>query len=53
MVVPSDYLVLKEDASRKYISEGLDFASSYNCIQTMSIQQSRPDAGYGYIGIVV
>lgn len=49
VVAPSDHLVLKEDAFRKYISEGLGFVSSQNCILTMGMQPSRPDTGYGYI----
>lgn len=49
VVAPSDHLVLKEDTFRNYISEGLDFVSSQNCILTMGMQPSRPDTGYGYI----
>lgn len=49
VVAPSDHLVLKEDAFRKYISDGLKFVSSRNCILTMGMQPSRPDTGYGYI----
>lgn len=49
VVAPSDHLVLKEDAFRKYISDGLDFVGSRNCILTMGMQPSRPDTGYGYI----
>lgn len=49
VVAPSDHLVLKEDAFRKYISEGIDFVNSRNCILTMCMQPSRPDTGYGYI----
>lgn len=49
VVAPSDHLVLKEDAFRKFISDGLEFVSSRNCILTMGMQPSRPDTGYGYI----
>lgn len=49
VVAPSDHLVLKEDAFKKYISAGLDFVSSQDCILTMGMQPSRPDTGYGYI----
>jgi mannose-1-phosphate guanylyltransferase len=49
VVAPSDHLVLNEDAFRKYISDGLGFVSSRNCILTMGMQPSRPDTGYGYI----
>ena len=49
VVAPSDHLVLKQDTFRKYISDGLDFVSSRNCILTMGMQPSRPDTGYGYI----
>lgn len=49
VVAPSDHLVLKEDAFKKYISSGLDFVSSQDCILTMGMQPSRPDTGYGYI----
>lgn len=49
VVAPSDHLVLKEDAFKRYISSGLDFVSSQDCILTMGMQPSRPDTGYGYI----
>ncbi len=49
VVAPSDHLVLKEDAFKQYISAGLDFVSSRDCILTMGMQPSRPDTGYGYI----
>ena len=49
VVAPSDHLVLKEDAFKQYISAGLDFVSSQDCILTMGMQPSRPDTGYGYI----
>lgn len=49
VVAPSDHLVLKESTFRNYISEGLNFVSSHNCILTMGMQPSRPDTGYGYI----
>lgn len=49
VVAPSDHLVLKEDTFREYISDGLKFVSSRNCILTMGMQPSRPDTGYGYI----
>ena len=49
VVAPSDHLVLKEDAFRNCITNGLDFVSSCDCILTMGMQPSRPDTGYGYI----
>lgn len=49
VVAPSDHLVLKEDAFKNFISAGLDFVSSQDCILTMGMQPSRPDTGYGYI----
>lgn len=49
VVAPSDHLVLKEDAFGDYISKGLSFVSSHDCILTMGMQPSRPDTGYGYI----
>ena len=49
VVAPSDHLVLKENAFRDYISKGLSFVSSHDCILTMGMQPSRPDTGYGYI----
>lgn len=49
VVAPSDHLVLKEDAFRDYISKGLSYVSSHDCILTMGMQPYRPDTGYGYI----
>lgn len=49
VVAPSDHLVLKEDAFRDYIANGLNFVAQGNRILTMGMQPSRPDTGYGYI----
>lgn len=47
--LPSDHLVLKEDAFRKAIEEGFDFVEKGNRLLTLGIKPSAPHTGYGYI----
>lgn len=49
LVVPSDQLVLNEEAFRRNVMTGLDFVSKNSIMLTMGIQPSRPEPGYGYI----
>ncbi len=49
VTLPSDHLVLKEEAFRKAISEGLDFVENGNRLLTLGIQPTNPNTGYGYI----
>lgn len=49
VTLPSDHLVLKEEAFRKAISEGLDFVEDGDRLLTLGIQPTNPNTGYGYI----
>ena len=49
VVAPSDHLVLKKDAFRKYIEKGFSFLESCGGIITMGMQPNEPNTGYGYI----
>ena len=49
VTLPSDHLVLKEDAFRKAIEEGFDFVEKGNRLLTLGIKPHSPNTGYGYI----
>lgn len=49
VTLPSDHLVLKEDAFCKAINEGFDFIEKGNRLLTLGIKPSGPNTGYGYI----
>lgn len=49
VTLPSDHLVLKEEAFRTAISEGLDFVETGDRLLTLGIQPTNPNTGYGYI----
>ena len=49
VTLPSDHLVLKENAFIEAISKGLDFVESGDRLLTLGIQPSNPNTGYGYI----
>jgi mannose-1-phosphate guanylyltransferase len=49
IVVPSDQLVLKEEAFAQSVRDGLDFVSKNNIMLTMGVRPTRPEPGYGYI----
>jgi len=49
VTLPSDHLVLKEEAFRKAITDGLDFVENGNRLLTLGIQPTNPNTGYGYI----
>ena len=49
VTLPSDHLVLKEEAFRNAINEGLDFVESGDRLLTLGIQPTGPNTGYGYI----
>ena len=49
VVAPSDHLVLKKDAFKKYINKGFKFLESWESIITMGMQPTEPNIGYGYI----
>lgn len=47
--LPSDHLVLKEEAFARAISSGLDFVASGGRLLTLGIRPTAPNTGYGYI----
>ncbi|GAB1397390.1 MAG TPA: mannose-1-phosphate guanylyltransferase [Saprospiraceae bacterium] len=49
VVVPSDHLILKEEAFRIALNMATNFAAANDALLTLSIKPTRPDTGYGYI----
>ena len=49
VVAPSDHLVLKTNAFKRYIEKGFDYISSWESILTMGMHPTEPNTGYGYI----
>lgn len=49
IAVPSDQLVIDEEAFRKNVLDGLAFVSTHDVLLTMGIKPTRPEPGYGYI----
>lgn len=49
VTLPSDHLVLKEQAFREAIDEGLNFVESGDRLLTLGIRPTGPNTGYGYI----
>lgn len=49
LTLPSDHLVLREDAFRSALAEGLNFVENHSALLTLGIRPSSPHTGYGYI----
>lgn len=49
VTLPSDHLILKEDAFRRTLEEGFSFVEGGNRLLTLGIQPTSPATGYGYI----
>lgn len=49
VVVPSDQLIIGEEAFRENVLGGLRFVSENSIVLSMGIKPSRPEPGYGYI----
>lgn len=49
IAVPSDQLIINEDAFRQNVLDGLTFVTYHNALLTMGIKPTRPEPGYGYI----
>lgn len=49
VTLPSDHLVLKENAFTEAVREGLEFVEKDDRLLTLGIQPSNPNTGYGYI----
>jgi mannose-1-phosphate guanylyltransferase len=50
-VLPSDHMILKENAFVLALEKAFTFAKENNSIVTLGISPTRPDTGYGYIEI--
>lgn len=48
-VLPSDHVILKEEAYRQKLQVAFRFAENNNALVTLGIAPTRPDTGYGYI----
>ncbi|MBK9736650.1 MAG: mannose-1-phosphate guanylyltransferase [Saprospiraceae bacterium] len=48
-VLPSDHVILKEEAYVDILNKAFDFAAHHDALVTLGIQPTRPDTGYGYI----
>jgi mannose-1-phosphate guanylyltransferase len=48
-VLPSDHIILKEDAYRHKLEQAFAFAEHHDALVTLGISPTRPDTGYGYI----
>jgi len=49
VILPSDHLILKEEAYYHKIQTAVDFVAQNPALLTLGIQPTRPDTGYGYI----
>lgn len=49
VTLPSDHLVLKEEAFREALRRGFEFVESGDYLLTLGIQPTSPQTGYGYI----
>lgn len=49
VTLPSDHLILKEQAFIEAIEKGFQFVEHHDALLTLGIRPSRPDTGYGYI----
>lgn len=49
VTLPSDHLILKEDAFVKALEEGFDFVEDTDALLTLGIRPTNPKTGYGYI----
>lgn len=48
-MLPSDHVILKEEAYIEHMKQAMAAASGEEAIITLGIQPTRPDTGYGYI----
>lgn len=49
VVMPSDHVILKEEAFSRTINQAAEAAGQDDILITLGIKPSRPDTGYGYI----
>lgn len=48
-MLPSDHVIMKEEAYRSLLIKGFEAAAETDKIITLGISPTRPDTGYGYI----
>ncbi len=51
VVVPSDQMILEEEAFERDVTCGLDWVDANDGLLTMGVKPTRPEPGYGYIQI--
>jgi mannose-1-phosphate guanylyltransferase len=51
IVVPSDQMVLNEEAFGESVLQGLDFVATHRSFLTLGVKPTRPEPGYGYIQV--
>lgn len=49
MTLPSDHLILKEEAFRTAMTTGMEYVESHAALLTLGIRPTAPETGYGYI----
>lgn len=49
MTLPSDHLILKEQAFREAMTKGMEFVETHDALLTLGITPTAPETGYGYI----
>lgn len=49
VTLPSDHLILKEDAFREVLEKGFSFVENGDRLLTIGIEPTSPQTGYGYI----
>lgn len=49
VTLPSDHLILKEEAFRQAMAKGLDYVETHDALLTLGIKPTAPETGYGYI----
>lgn len=49
VTLPSDHMIIREEAFLKAIEEGFGFVETHDALLTLGIRPSNPHTGYGYI----
>lgn len=49
IIVPSDQVIINEDAFHKNVIDAMDIAAEHFTFITMGVKPTRPEPGYGYI----
>jgi len=49
LVIPSDQLILDDEAFGRNVLDGLNFVAENDLMLTMGVRPTRPEPGYGYI----